>query len=217
MQLIDYQSIANRFSYADYRNLVEKKLEKGQLTGLEPTEELLDYARLNLSRMARLEKTARLTDESLGFLKNEVKTPVVWLTVTEGWCGDAAQIVPVLEKMAAENPLIEHVLILRDQNLEIIDAFLTSGGRAIPKVIFLEKSSGKVLGAWGPRPAEAQNLMEKFKAEMAAATDPDAKKATYEAAKTAIHTWYAHDKTRSTQADFLAAFRTALKNLARLA
>ena len=63
-----------------------------------------------------------------------------------------------MAKMAAENPNIELKLLLRDENLTIMDEFLTNGGRSIPKLIVLEKETLKVVGSWGPRPAELQDI-----------------------------------------------------------
>lgn len=74
------------------------------------------------------------------------------LIITESWCGDAAQNVPVLEKIAAESDMIETRYILRDENLDLMDPFLENGSRSIPKLFALDRTNLKVLGAWGSRP-----------------------------------------------------------------
>lgn len=206
MEHIHHNMIADAFRYADYRHLVTTLLAKGEQTGPgvpanDP--EMLEYTRLNEQRMNRIEKTFRLDPEA-GLLLQQISTPITWLVLTEGWCGDAAQIIPTLEQLARQNDQIQLRFLLRDQHLDIMDAFLTNGGRSIPKLIFVEPETGKVLGHWGPRPAAAQAMMTEWSARIKATDDTDLRKALYEEAKTAVHTWYAHDKTVSTQREVLA-------------
>jgi thioredoxin-like negative regulator of GroEL len=84
--------------------------------------------------------------------------------ITEPWCGDAAQCVPVLEKLVLAVGGIETFYMLRDEHLEIMDAYLTNGGRAIPKLICLD-ADGQEIFTWGPRPAVIQEVMNRLKAE----------------------------------------------------
>ena len=67
--------------------------------------------------------------------------------------------------MAELNDNIDVKVVLRDENPDLIDAFLTNGGRAIPKVIMIDDATGEVLNTFGPRPSEATNLVNRFKAE----------------------------------------------------
>ena len=60
---------------------------------------------------------------------------MIWLIITEGWCGDAAQCIPTIEKIAAESKNIETHYVLRDENLDLIDEYLTNNARSIPKLI----------------------------------------------------------------------------------
>lgn len=53
-------------------------------------------------------------------------------------------------------------VLIMEKHLDVMDAFLTMGGRAIPKVIFTD-TGGFVLGDWGPRPAYIQEVMTEFK------------------------------------------------------
>ena len=61
------------------------------------SEDLLNYSKLNDRRMTRLDKTIQLSHETLLALKKNDK-PITWLVLTEGWCGDAAQALPVINK-----------------------------------------------------------------------------------------------------------------------
>ena len=59
-----------------------------------------------------------------------------WLVLTEAWCGDAAQSLPIINKMAEVSDNITLRLILRDENLDVMDQFLQNGrSRSIPKLI----------------------------------------------------------------------------------
>ena len=208
MDFIAKNILDSAMTYAEYRALISTLLAEGKTSRPDPHPELLEYTQLNEQRMNRIDKKFRLDDAAAEQLKT-IQTPIFCLVISEGWCGDAAQIVPTLQHLALENPQITLRFILRDEHLDLMDAFLTDGGRSIPKVIFVEPDSGRVLGHWGPRPAEAHRQMLDFKAQMLAETDKIARAAVYETAKTAIHTWYAHDRTVSTQREFLAAILAA--------
>jgi hypothetical protein len=77
------------------------------------------------------------------------------------WCGDVVRNVPVLFRALAEAEIPTEVLIM-EENLDVMDQFLTMGGRAIPIAIFTD-TGGHVLGKWGPRPAHVQAVMVAFK------------------------------------------------------
>jgi len=180
----------NAISYTNYRNMVDALVAEGKTTGIKQSQSLLDYTRLNVQRMHRWDKTAVILSELQEAIKN---TPAQkWLVITEGWCGDAAQNVPILAKLSDENPHIEMRIILRDENLPIMDLYLTNGGRSIPKLIALDNDFKEIFN-WGPRPAVAQTLVEALKK----AETP------FEALAEQLHKWYAEDKNAHLQAEFL--------------
>ena len=80
------------------------------------------------------------------------------LIITEPWCGDSTAIVPVLYKLFKKYETKIRIL-RRDANPELIDQFLTNGGRAIPIIILLDKD-GNYQGRFGPRPAESRQIFE---------------------------------------------------------
>lgn len=208
MERISLENLHRPLSYSDYRQLIDALLGENKTTGANHNEAMLQFTALNVSRMRRLDKTTRLENdvrEALG----AIDRPMIWLTLTEAWCGDAAQIVPVIEKMAQASPMVSHYLILRDENLPIMDAFLTNGARAIPQVVVLDGETNEVLGHWGPRPEEVQRQMQATKAAAEAAATPDGKKAIWDEFKKDSQKWYARDKTLSTQREFLATVREA--------
>ncbi len=203
------QYLETSIRYSEYRTMIDGLLENNQTTGENHSEDMLEYTRLNVSRMKRLDKTTRLTEETLALL-HQIDRPLIWLVLTEGWCGDAAQIIPVFQKMVDQQPLIDLRLILRDENLELMDAFLTDGGRSIPKLICIDAESKEVLGDWGPRPSEAQAQVMAVKAELAQIEDPEARKKRYQESQNELHLWYARDKTKSIQREFIAKFQELL-------
>ena len=192
-QLITNETIAQSMDYEQYRAFITERLENNQSTGTNHSEAMVGYTDLNDKRMKRLDKTVKLTEETLAALQS-IETPVIWLVLTEGWCGDAAQSVPIMAKMAAETPNIDLRLILRDENLDIMDEFLTNGGRSIPKLIVLNKATLEVLGSWGPRPEAAQKLFWEAK---------NSPNFNYPDVQKALQLWYAKDKTLSTQRELV--------------
>ena len=183
------QALENSFSYADYRKKVTSLIAEGKSTGHTQSEDLLKYSELNETRMNRLEKTIEVTDKTKTKLQNLDKK-YIWLVLSEGWCGDAAQIVPVIHKMAKVTDKVELKIALRDDNDALMQHFLTNGGKAIPKLIVLDAETLEVVLDWGPRPHGAKQLILDYKA---------AHGVVDETAKIELQKWYLHDKGISIQ------------------
>lgn len=196
----DKKRIIDGMSFQTYYNLTDQLVAEGKTTGPKQTEDLAHYTKLNLSRMKRLAKTASLSDALIEKI-NQVKRKTYFLVISEAWCGDAAQNVPLIAKATEFSSNIELKIILRDENLDIMDAFLTNGGRSIPKVIAIDAESLEVIGKWGPRPQAAQKLMLELKA----------KNAPYAEISERLQRWYIEDKTNSFQADFLELIESTIK------
>lgn len=81
------------------------------------------------------------------------------LVITEPWCGDSLAVLPVVKKITEINGNWEIRIVLRDENPDLIDNFLTNGGRAIPVFLFLD-GDYSLLFRWGPRPKAAQDIFE---------------------------------------------------------
>lgn len=111
--------------------------------------------------------------------------PVRLMALSEDWCGDASNLMPVVAKLAEELNWELRVLP-RDQNLELMDAYLTDGrSRSIPVVIVLDADWNE-LGWWGPRPAKLQEWVLGPGQEL---ESPDRYRYT--------RRWYAKDKGRT--------------------
>ncbi len=182
------KSLHNSHSYAEYRQHVTALLEQGLSTGNTQSEALTHYSTLNEARMNRLDKTIHLTDDALARLGTLTKENIL-LVITEGWCGDAAQILPVINKMAQASDKLDLRLVLRDENEALMNEYLTNGARSIPKLLVVEKDTLLPRGSWGPRPHGGAALIADYKAR------PEG---INEEAKTELQKWYLHDKGQST-------------------
>ncbi len=181
------ESLPNAISYNEYRELVAQLAQEGKSTGPEQTEALTNYTQLNDKRMKRWDKTLKFSPEALDKIaKFDQKT--TWLVLTESWCGDASPSLPVMHKIAELNPNITLKIILRDDNIALMNRFLTKGAMSIPKLIAIDDSSEEVIGDWGPRSKKATKLVEDFKAEHGALT------AEF---KQDLQVWYNKDKGQS--------------------
>lgn len=193
MKEIIKDSLAKSTSYNTYRSLVSNLLENGKSTGPNQSDALLNYSMLNDKRMARLDKKIKLSDETIERL-NKVEKEQTWLLITEGWCGDAAHVLPVMNKMSNENEHINLKVVLRDENVALMNQFLTNGSMSIPKLVVLDKEDN-VVSSWGPRPSIATKMVNDYK-EKHGSLDADFKKD--------LQLWYNKNKGVNIQEDLLA-------------
>ena len=189
MKEIIQNALQDSFSYTEYRKLASDLVAQGKPTGHDLSEALAHYAELNETRMNRLEKTITLTDAVIQTLQNSSKN-FIWLVLAESWCGDAAQILPVLNKMSEASNSIQLNIVLRDDHDALMQLFLTNGAKSIPKLIILDAQTLNVLADWGPRPLGAKQLIEEYKATHGVVD---------ETGKIELQKWYLHDKGISIQ------------------
>lgn len=188
------EQLAAAYTYQAYRQLIDDLVAEGKTTGPEQSAKLTQFTELNVQRMHRLDKTVRV-QPALAAAAAGLRQPYLWLIITEGWCGDAAQLVPVFEAVAAASQgHLTTRYVLRDEHPALIDQYLTDGGRAIPQLLVLHPDTLAEITHWGPRPAPAAALVRTLKAEGMAHDDFIRE----------LHTWYAHDRTQTTQAELLA-------------
>ena len=192
MNSILKNSLSNSLSYPEYRNLVTTFFTNGSVTGLEQLESLLHYTKLNEARMNRLDKTIKVVDDvKLNLINLDKK--YTWLVISEGWCGDAAQILPILNKMSEVTNNINLRIVLRDENSDLMNQFLTNGSKSIPIVIILEEDL-KVINTFGPRPNAAKTIVEEYKLKNGSID---------ETLKIELQKWYLADKGFSTQREIV--------------
>lgn len=184
--------IHNGMTYEDYNNLFNEKIDAIVPQDLSPElAEQLNNTKLNFQRMNRINKTYKV-NENLAKVVEEIDKPQLWMILTELWCGDSAQNIPYIAQIAKQNPLIDLRILLRDENPDIMDRYLTNGTRGIPKIVAFDVDGNEIF-QWGPRPKEAQELVLKAKQE------GKPKKEFIEL----LHKWYAFNKGKNIEEEFL--------------
>ncbi len=177
------ESLSRAMSYQEYRKLTNILFSEGRTTGLDQSESMIRYTELNIARMNKWDKYFKIPDDIRQFLSGYKKNEI-WLVISEAWCGDAAHALPIMAKLAAVAPSIDFKVVLRNENLELMDLFLTNGSRGIPKLLRLDASSLDVLSTWGPRPFHAQHIFNEAKQK-----GEDLKEA-----KKRMQIWYARNR-----------------------
>lgn len=187
--------INKALNYAGYMALIQDLLSENKTTGPNQAADLVEYTRLNFHRMERLNKTIVL-GENLQATIDSLKKRWTFLVITEAWCGDAAQCIPLMHAISvASKGKIDLKLVFRDENPELMNLYLTNGTKAIPVLVCIETETLLSVGKWGPRPLTAQRMVEEYKKQ------PEG---SYEDFKTRLHTWYAKDKTHTQQEEMIA-------------
>ncbi|EWG09640.1 thioredoxin family protein [Cytobacillus firmus] len=114
---------------------------------------------VNKEEMNKIYYRFSLSDEEKTRLADLKDAGMKVIALTEDWCGDAMLNNPILLKIAEESGM-EVRFILRDQNLELMDQYLTNGtSRAIPIYIFIDEA-GKEKAVWGPRAKQVQEMVD---------------------------------------------------------
>lgn len=184
------QLLEKGIEYKAYSEKIDELLATGKTSGQDQSEEMVQYTRMNVQRMKRINKTISLNDDLISAIQ-QLSRKYVALVITEAWCGDASQIVPIFNKIAeASSGKIDLKILWRDGNLDLIDKHLTNGGRAIPKLIILDAETLEELVVWGPRPKIIQDLITEWRQDPTLTHDDWAERA---------HAWYGKDKTQETQ------------------
>lgn len=189
MYTIIENALNQSLTYAQYREYHKALVKDGKTSGPNQSEALIGFTKLNDARMRRWDKRYVPQNDFTHLNPTESE---VWLVISETWCGDAAQIVPVINKLADQLENVEMRLVLRDEQPELMDNFLTNGARSIPKLIRLKRKNLEVLGTWGARPKAAQPIVDDYKANDN--ITPDMFKET-------LAKWYVKDNGSSVEKD----------------
>lgn len=191
--MIKQEDIDKSMSFEEFYQLNENLAKNGGTTGNLQRKDLIDYSKLNFSRMKRILKTTPISEE-VSSTVNCLNEKLTWIVLTESWCGDAAQNLPVFAKISEANPNVNLRILLRDENPEIMDQYLTNGGKSIPKLIALDENL-KELGTWGPRPKFLQDWLYENKA------NPQMEMSEL---KKEFQVWYTKDKGQTLQKEMIS-------------
>jgi UDP:flavonoid glycosyltransferase YjiC (YdhE family) len=187
-------------NYPEYQELAKKLLSENKTSGNNQSQEMVDFSKLNIHRVERILKKGSISLETQAAIQ-AIDSPSYILAISEFWCGDAAQNLPWIYLMVKDNPAIQFRIVFRDENPELMDAFLTNGSKSIPKVILLN-AEREVCGTWGPRPSTAQNLILENKMTNALTKDDLHKK---------LHLWYAQNEGQEIQSEFCSLLERCTK------
>lgn len=190
MSVITKETINKTLSFDEYLKLTEDIINSPTPPEVYKDEKLMRFTKENFERMNRLKSFTNIESKLYNELQ-KLNTSWTWICITEPWCSDASQIVPVLNLISQSNSNILFRILLRDTNLEVMDAYLTSGGRAIPKLICVNSETLEEVGVWGPRPTVLQDIVLANK-ELSLG----------EKVKL-IHAWYDENKTLAIQEEFI--------------
>ena len=138
------------------------------------------------------------------YLRRVAAVPGHWhlLALSEDWCGDAVNTVPVVAKLVALSPNLELRVLPRDENLDLMDAHLTGTSRSIPIVILLDDEY-RECAWWGPRPTALQHSVSgEWRALETSSRYKEAR------------AWYARDRGRTTLEEVVSMLERAAREQA---
>jgi hypothetical protein len=181
------------FNFSEYNQFITELVNNGSCSG-EISEEHIQATKLNAHRIKRIYNQIEIDpklEKEIRSLENDWE----WIVLIESWCGDGSQNLPIIAKIASLSAKIKLTILLRDENPAIMQAQLTNGARAIPKLICFDSANKKEIGIWGPRPASIQEKVRKIKSEYPLLSHDEFGKN--------LHSWYALDKGSSIQTEFI--------------
>lgn len=181
--------IEKSLTFDEYYDQVNTFVSEGKTSGENQTEDLIEFTRVNQRRMKKWKKIYKSSSDWLKAVQ-DLNRKEEWILLTESWCGDAAQNISQINNMVEATDKLELKILYRDDNLELMDQFLTNGGRAIPKLIRLDAETKEVIGSWGPRVKNAQNIVIEGKKNGSNYAEE-------------LHSWYAKNKSIDLENEFI--------------
>ena len=188
---LDPALLKETYTFNQYFQLVSELVKQKKSTGPDQSELYAQYTKLNFQRLKRISKTLQITDELIKAI-HDIQTEMLWIVIVEAWCGDVPQNLPYFDAICTASGRIELKIVLRDDNPEIMDQFLTNGSRSIPKLICLDPETYEVIDTWGPRPAGARELVQKM------IKDPSI---TKDMRNEAVQRWYLENEGQQLQSE----------------
>ncbi|MEE9429671.1 MAG: thioredoxin family protein [Melioribacteraceae bacterium] len=194
------KQLPNYHTYSEFVKNIEFKLIEDNYNLLSDEDKnRLDIIKINFQRMKRIQKTFTKVISSgkinteLVELISKIDEPQTWLVITEDWCGDSAQNIPYFYEYAKLNKNINFEIILRDENLDLLENYFTSGNpKSIPKIVGFDKNGNEIF-IWGARPKVAQDLVMMWKAEGLDKDEFNKK----------LHLWYGRDRGKKLEKEII--------------
>lgn len=158
---------------------------------------------INLQRALRIRKSYAPSGELAGLLQT-LTAPQQWLVLTEVWCGDSAQSIPIIARLAELSPAVRLGILLRDEHPGVMDRYMTEGKRGIPKLVVFD-GEGTELFRWGPRPAGAKAVFVQALAEGIPKQQRQER----------LHLWYGRDRGQAIETELHELLREAVRSTAQ--
>lgn len=181
-------------TFEKYMHIMSELVKQKKTSGPVQSTALIEYTKLNFSRSKRWLKQAKPSERLINLTQKKFHKV---LAITEAWCGDTAQNLPFFEQLCQQLNVPYH-LCFRDEHPELMNHFLTNGGKAIPIVIFMDEQFN-VITTWGPRPKPLQEKVLAYKQQ----PEP---KASYEEFAISIHEWYHSDRMQTLDQELIKLF-----------
>lgn len=121
------------------------------------------YSIYNLERQERVDSIYVMNARLRDLIVSGISGPQTWMFITEDWCVDSAHSLPILREAVALRQDLTLRILLRDENLDIMDRYLTEGRKSVPVFVGFD-SEGRELFKWGPYPKEIHVIREELKA-----------------------------------------------------
>ncbi len=183
----------NGMTYEEFKKTsVEEisNIEPEKLEGID--KKYYEYRKINLQRSKRLDKHFQPSEELIEAMKR-FDEPQLWMVITETWCGDSAQNLPIIAKAAELNDKIDLRILLRDSNTDIIDHYLTDGqSRSIPILVAFDLDGNEIF-KWGPRPDTAKTLVKNLKHDGFSKEEFNQQ----------LHLWYGRNRGKELESELL--------------
>ncbi|MBA4496000.1 thioredoxin family protein [Paenactinomyces guangxiensis] len=134
-------------------------------------EQYVDSMNVNRDRMLEIYDNVQLSEEDHSFFRQAQTRNWRVIVLTADWCGDAMLCIPILKRIA-ESAHFDLRMLIRDENLELMDQYLTNGkSRSIPIFIFIDEA-GMEKAVWGPRSPYVQQMIEQMRSQLPDNDDP---------------------------------------------
>jgi len=181
-------------SYTDYKSILMQQVQNfNDELATSDERDHIQNRKLNLQRTNRLDKHFHPSEKSIQKFQ-QLKSKQIWLILSETWCGDSAQNLPIISALANLTNYIELKIMFRDEHPEIMNLFLDEGGkRSIPKLISFDENGNEIF-QWGPRPLQAKLLFDKMISD---GIDKDER-------SRALHLWYGRDRGLSVENELVS-------------
>lgn len=186
-------------NYNAYRELVDRLVAEGKTTGVNQTEKLIEFTKLNVQRMKRLDKTIKVSETAIAKITRK-PCRFHMVVIGDAWCGDCAQIIPVLNKIAENSEgHLQLNIISRDASEELKSRYGKEGIISIPKVLIMDEDLSVVFNVWGSRPKPALEILKKWKENQATISHEEFEKE--------LHMWYTKDKGEAIVSEIIQSIK----------